>query len=126
MGGRLYYKRSKCAFGLPYVEILGHVVSLKGTHARAAQGGSIGGTTTRELRRFLGTTNYMRQDHYVLANPLPSDVNTPVAEWQNDDMAEAPRELKTAVTEQLLLAHLDYSVPLVLQSDASTLAPGHA
>jgi hypothetical protein len=130
-GARLYCKRSKCAFGLPSVEILGHVVSRKGLRMSERRKEAVLAVpfprTTRELRRFLGMTNYMRQfipDYSVLAKPLSSMVNTPVAEWPKAAMAQAFRELKMAVADQLSLAHLDYSVPLVLQSDASTIGVG--
>ena len=41
-------------------------------------------------------------------------------------MREAFEELKRAVAAQLSLSHLDYSVPLVLQCDASILGIGGA
>jgi hypothetical protein len=62
----------------------------------------------------------------LLAKPLSAQVNTPVAEWPRDVMAGAFEKLKEAVVDQLSLAHLYYSLPIVLQTDASANGVGAA
>jgi hypothetical protein len=130
---RLFCKRSKCVFGLPSVQILGHIVSRDGLKMSEGRKEAVMAVpfprNTRELRRFLGMCNYMRAfipRYSLLARPLSAQVNTPVGEWPRRDMEPAFQELKEAVANQLSLAHLDYSVPLVLQTDASTVGVGAA
>jgi hypothetical protein len=130
---RLCCKRSKCSFGLPSVHILGHVVSRHGLRMDDRRKEAVLAIpfprTTRELRRFLGMCNYMRMfipAYAVLSKPLSAQVNTAVAGWPVKEMHEAFNRVKDAVAEQLSLAHLDYSVPMVLQTDASTLGVGAA
>jgi hypothetical protein len=130
---KLCCKRSKCSFGLSSVTILGHVVSRSGLRMDDRRKGAVLAIpfprTTRELRRFLGMCNYMRMfipNYAVLSKPLSSMVNTPVMEWPRATMEQAFADVKGAVTEQLSLAHLDYTVPLILQTDASTLGVGAA
>lgn len=53
-------------------------------------------------------------------------INNAVAEWPRAEMEAAFDMLKNAVSQQLSLAHLDYSVPIVIQCDASTLGIGGA
>jgi hypothetical protein len=57
----------------------------------------------------------------MLAKPLSQQVNNPVGEWPQREMRLDFERLKDAVSSQLSLAHLDYSVPIVVQCDASTL-----
>jgi hypothetical protein len=78
----------------------------------------------QELRRFLGMTNFMRdyiKGYSMLAKPLSQQVNNPVGEWPQREMRLAFETLKDSVTSQLSLAHLDYSVPIVVQFGASIL-----
>jgi len=128
---KLYCKRAKCAFGLASIEILGHVVSRKGVEMSERRKEAVLAVpfpqTSKALRSFLGMTNYMRSfvpKYAWLAKPLSREVNTPVAEWPREAMREAFAKMKTAVAEQLSLHHLDYSVPVVLQTDASTIGVG--
>lgn len=130
---RLFCKRSKCAFGLPSLQILGHVVSRDGLKMSEGRKEAVMAVpfprNARELRRFLGMCNYMRAfipRYSLLAKPLSAHVNTPVGEWPREEMISAFKQLQEAVVNQLSLAHLDYSVPLVLQTDASTVGVGAA
>jgi hypothetical protein len=129
----LSVKREKCVFGAPELKILGHVVSRDGIRSAVDRIDAVLAIpfprNARELRRFLGMTNYMRDyiPHYsTLAKPLTREINNPVTEWPRVDMEVAFNELKTAVSGQLSLAHLDYSVPIVVQCDASNLGIGGA
>ena len=80
-----------------------------------------------ELRRYLGFCNYMRRfipQYSTLAQPLSSQVNLPPASWPREEMTRAFDVLQQAVVDQLSLAHLDYSLPIFLTTDASTLGVG--
>ena len=130
---RLVCKRSKCQFGLPSVQILGHIVSRDGLKMSEGRKEAVMAVpfpkNTRELRRFLGMCNYMRAfipRYSLLAKPVSAQVNTPVSEWPRREMVTALEQLKDAVVGQLSLAHLDYSLPIVLQTDASTVGVGAA
>ena len=124
-------KRSKCVFGMREVHILGHVVSEEGVWMDKGRIDAVLAVpfprNARELRRFLGMTNYMRAfvpQYSLIAKPLTQEVNNPVGEWPQEAMREAFEVLKHAVASQLALTHLDYSVPIVVQCDASVLGVG--
>ena len=118
-------KRSKCVFGMREIQILGHVVSEDGVRMDAGRIDAVLAVpfprNARELRRFLGMTNYMRAfvpQYSLLAKPLTQEVNNPVGEWSQEVMWEAFEKLKKAVSDQLILSHLDCNVPIVVQCDA--------
>ena len=124
----LFLKREKCAFGVRELYVLGHVVSRDGIRSATERIDAIRAVpfprNARELRRFLGMTNFMRDyimGYSMLAKPLSQQVNNPVGEWPQREMRLAFEALKDAVSSQLSLVHLDYSVPIVVQCDASTL-----
>jgi hypothetical protein len=123
----LFLKREKCAFGVRELYVLGHVVSRDGIRSATERIDAVRAVpfprNARELRRFLGMTNFMRdyiKGYSMLAKPLSQQVNIPVGEWPQREMRLAFETLKDAVSSQLSLAHLDYSVPIVVQCDAST------
>ena len=131
VNANLFLKREKCTFGAREVHVLGHVVSREGVKSDSSRVDAVLAVpfprNARELRRFLGMTNFMREyiPHYsLLAKPLSREVNTPHGEWPRADMETAFEVLKRAVAAQLSLAHLDYSVPVVVQCDASVLGLG--
>jgi hypothetical protein len=124
-------KRSKCFFGVKEIVILGHVVSSEGVWMHRGRIDAVLEVpfprNAKELRRFLGMTNYMRSfvpEYSMLAKPLTREVNNPVGEWPQEEMREAFERLKKAVSDQLVLSHLDYNVPIVVQCDASVLGVG--
>ena len=123
---KLTCKQDKCGFGLSKLPILGHVWTRHGIQMSEERKKAIDAIpfprSMFELRRFLGMTNYQRMfipRYSILAKPLSSQVNTPVSLWDRDKMAESFRVLKNAVQTQAKLTHLDYSLPLVLQTDGS-------
>ena len=129
----LCLKAEKCAFGAREMCVLGHLVSRDGIRMADERRDAITSMpfprNVRELRRFLGMTNYMRDyipRYSLLAKPLTREVNNPPGSWPLVKMGEAFEELKRAVAAQLSLSHLDYGVPLVVQCDASILGIGGA
>jgi hypothetical protein len=127
----LCLKAEKCAFGAREICVLGHHVSRDGIRMGSDRVDAVTSMpfprNARELRRFLGMTNYMRDyipEYSLLAKPLSQEVNNPPGEWPKVEMGEAFEKLKRAVAAQLYLAHLNYEVPLVIQCDASILGVG--
>ena len=128
---QLRCKGEKCEIGLAAVMVLGHIVSADGIRMgddrKAAALAMPFPRSTRELRRFLGYTGYMRRHVFKyseLAKPLSAQQNTPVGAWPRDEMVRAFHILQEAVQSQISLAHLDYALPIVVSADASILGVG--
>ena len=84
-------------------------------------------TNTRELLTVLGTANYMRgfiPRYALLAKPLSSQLNVPPQQWNKAAMSSDFDILQRAIAEQISLSHLNYSVHIVIQFDASKLGVG--
>ena len=125
---KLSCKKEKCGFGLAELPVLGHVwtrAAFKMADSRKAAVDAIPfPRSVFELRRFLGMTNYQRMyipRYAMMSKPLSSQVNVPISLWNRSEMEIAFRAMKKAVQDQAQLTHLDYSLPLVLQTDGSIL-----
>ena len=122
---------SKCVVGVSETHILGHVVNGSGVAMGPERIEEVLNIpmprTTRELRRFLGSANFMSRfipNFSILASPLTAltgGSNTPL---KSKDSISAFEGLKNAISKQISLAHLDYSLPLVVSTDASNLGVG--
>ena len=111
--------------------ILGHYVSADGVRMGEERKEAVLAMpfprSAHELRRYLGCVNYMRRfirDYSSLAHPLSAQVNHPVSSWPKQEMLEAFQSLQNAVAEQLTLAHLDYTKPIFVATDASIIGVG--
>ena len=83
--------------------------------------------SAHELRRYLGCVNYMRRfirDYSSLAHTLSMHVHHPVSDRPREEMLAAFTNLQNAVNEQLRLAHLDYTKPIFVATDASIIGVG--
>ena len=128
----LKLNREKCFFGASSeIEFLGHVVSGEGVRISPSRIEAIQRlskpTTTKELRRFLGTLNYVRDflpNYSPTAKPLydllggPLARNKPLADWSHvhDEAFDATKAL---VNEATLLHFAHPDLPLFLETDAS-------
>jgi transposase InsO family protein len=128
----LKLNRDKCFFGASSeIEFLGHIVSGDGIRISPGRVEAIQRlskpTTTKELRRFLGTLNYVRDflpNFSATAKPLydllggPLARNKPLSNWseEHEDAFEATKAL---VNEATLLHFADPDRPLFLETDAS-------
>ena len=82
----------------------------------------ISAVLAKELRRFLGTTNYMRRfipNYADIVKPLTSLVNSNNKAVNTEAARAAFQKLLVAVDNQLSLRHLRYDLPIVVYTDAS-------
>jgi transposase InsO family protein len=127
----LRLKRSKCRIALPEVDYLGHLVNGDGialSEARRSAVRDIPPPRDRAaLRAFLGLANFFRAfvpRYAETAKPLTSLCSEKVRyEWTERAQA-AFDQLKAAVVGAPMLHHLDYSLPIVLRTDASLAGVG--
>ncbi|XP_042968946.1 uncharacterized protein LOC122301604 [Carya illinoinensis] len=128
---QLYVKKEKCSFALNEVHFLGHKI----------QGGKLSmeegkieaikkwdpPTKVTELRSFLGLVNYYRRfikGYSTRASPL-TDLLKKNRAWEwSSRCQEAFDDLKTAITEEPVMALPDCTKPFEVQSDASDFAIG--
>ncbi|XP_071939043.1 uncharacterized protein [Coffea arabica] len=126
----LYAKMSKCSFGQDKIEYLGHIVIVEGVSADPAKVEAMLSwlvpDNIKALRGFLGMTGYYRRfvkSYGKIAKPLTkllkkdSFVLSGVA-------TSAFEQLKVAMTQAPVLALPNFSMPFMLEIDASQTAMG--
>jgi len=126
----LFAKLSKCKFGCPDIEYLGHIISAQGV---CADPGKIQAMvdwplpkTTKALRGFLGLTGYYRKfikGYGSIAAPLTAMLRHNSFTW-TDLAREAFQALKEAVTHAPVLALPNFSHPFLIECDASGVGIG--
>ncbi|KAJ4757403.1 polyprotein [Rhynchospora pubera] len=126
----LVVKRSKCIFGSPSVDFLGHIISPQGVRADPSKIEAITAwpmpLNQRQVRGFLGLTGYYRHfiRHYAsIAAPLTDILTKEGFKW-SDRATEAFKMLKSAMTSAPVLALPDFSSQFVLETDASGVGIG--
>ncbi|XP_071900942.1 uncharacterized protein [Coffea arabica] len=126
----LHAKMSKCSFGQDKIEYLGHVVTAEGvsadpTKVEAMLSWLVPGNI-KALREFLGLTGYYRRfvkDYGKIAKPLIELLKKDSFIW-NEAATSAFEQLKVAMTQAPVLALPNFSLPFVLETDASQTAMG--
>jgi len=123
---QLFVKRSKCAFGVPSVSYLGHVISEAGVAMDPAKVQAILDWPTprsaRAVRGFLGLAGYYRKfvhNYGTVAAPLTALLKKDGFSW-DDATAAAFTALKAAVTTAPVLAMPDFAKVFVVECDASS------
>ena len=115
--------RDKCAFLLPQVEYLGHVIDGQGLHPTEEKVKAIKDAprpkNVSELRAILGIINYYGKFLPNLSTQLPPLLQKH-ARWSwTEKQDKAFQAAKDALQANSLLVHYDSTKPLVLACDAS-------
>ncbi len=120
----------KCRFLQTSTSFLGFVVSGNGISTNNTKIQALlefpRPTSVKQIREFLGVANYYRrfiQNFAHTAAPLHRLTSTQTFSWP-DDAEKAFQHLKAALTSAPVLAFPNFSLPFILQTDASNVALG--
>ncbi|XP_027166575.1 uncharacterized protein LOC113766598 [Coffea eugenioides] len=126
----LHAKMSKCSFGQDKIDYLGHVVTAKDVSANPAKVEAMLSwpvpDNIKALRGFLGLTGYYRRfvkGYGKIAKPLTELLKKDSFVW-NEAATSAFEQLKVAMTQAPVLALPNFSMPFILETDASQTAMG--
>uniref|UniRef100_A0A5S6Q9K0 RNA-directed DNA polymerase n=1 Tax=Trichuris muris TaxID=70415 RepID=A0A5S6Q9K0_TRIMR len=127
----LKLKMEKCHFFKREVKYLGHVVSRDGIRADSAKTEAVNNwpkpTSPKELRQFLGLASYYRRfvpSFATIAAPLHK-LLTKSSQWSWTSECEASfSSLKAHLTSAPTLPFPDFSLPFILDTDASNTGLG--
>lgn len=122
---KLAVKYKKCAFGQRELEYLGHIISDEGVKVDRQKISAMldwpTPTTITELRGFLGLTGYYRKfvrNYGLIARPLTNLLRKGQFAW-TEEATKSFTELKQVLTSTPTLALPNFSLPFVIQTDAS-------
>ena len=124
-------KKDKCAFLLPQIEYLGHVISQQGLHPSGSKVAAVVNapvsTNVTELRSLLDLVNYYEKflpNFASIFAPLYKLLQKGASWYWGGEQKEALAEVKRLLQSPNLLVHFDGSKPLVLACDASPCGVG--
>ena len=127
----LKLKARKCSLFAKQVKYLGHVISENGIETDPEKIEAIRTwpqpMNKTQVRSFLGLCSYYRKfirNFADIARPLHKITeHTKVFDW-TDECEDSFKTLKTKLTETPILTHPDFSLPFILDTDASHQAVG--
>ncbi|XP_019417272.1 PREDICTED: uncharacterized protein LOC109328313 [Lupinus angustifolius] len=127
---QLYAKLSKCSFGLTEVDYLEHLVSAAGVAMDKSKVQAILDwplpKSIKKLRGFLGITGYYRRfikSYATIAEPLTNLLKKDSFEW-TESTTTAFQSLQHAITQAPVLALPNFTLPFILETDASGIGIG--
>jgi len=122
---QLYAKTSKCFFGVPKVEYLGHIVSHESIKVNPNKIKSIKEwkipTTIKHLRVFLRLKGYYRKfvkNYGRITTPLTSLQKKDAFSW-TPEATKAFEHPKEAMCQAPVLVTLEFTKPFIVECDAS-------
>lgn len=122
---QLFVKFKKCEFGKSEIEYLGHIITALGVKVDQSKIQAMldwpRPATITELRGFLGLTGYYRkfvQNYGLIARNLTNLLKKGRFLWDSN-AEEAFHKLKTAMTTTPTLALPNFTLPFLIQTDAS-------
>jgi transposase InsO family protein len=129
---KLYAKLSKCAFGLPDMPFLGHIISAGGIRMDPAKVDAIMQwhvpRTVVQLQSFLGLANYYRRfvrDYSKIATPLTALATPATKDWPWGEAQDAAfAAIKAAIATAPIIHMPNLQEPFVVTTDASNFAVG--
>ena len=128
---RLRLNSAKCQFGVSEIEYLGYHVSAVGVKLSESKKQGLlvltAPSNQSQLRSFLGLANYFRDfiPQYSSRAALLYRLAAPRSKFVWDEVSQSAfDDLKAAVSNAPMLHHIDYGLPIVLRTDASTQGVG--
>ncbi|KAJ9533619.1 hypothetical protein QJQ45_026629, partial [Haematococcus lacustris] len=128
---QLYANLSKCAFFLPSMDFLGHIISAAGIHPDPAKIRAMVEwpvpRNLNDLRSFLGSANYYRRlihHHAHLILPLTNLLKAETPWSWGPEQQEAFERVKAALASNPVVRPPDFSRPFTVKTDASLYAIG--
>jgi transposase InsO family protein len=126
----LLLKSTKCEFAQRQISFLGHIVSAEGIRTDPAKVVKVEKfprpTNPTEVRAFLGLAGYYRRfikDFARIAGPLYDLTGNVAFDWK-PSAEEAFKKLKAAFGREVLLHYPDFTMPFVVDCDASETGMG--
>ncbi|XP_026434748.1 uncharacterized protein LOC113332418 [Papaver somniferum] len=127
---KLYAKMTKCCFGQSSLEYLGHIITAAGVCADPSKIACMQSwptpSTLKELGGFLGLTYYYRKfvkNYGEISKPLIDLLKKNSFLWTSA-ATTAFENLKTAMSNTLVLALPNFTKPFIVESDASDACIG--
>lgn len=127
---QFFLRESKCVFAQSRIHYLGHIISSEGI---APDPDKIIAmvewhtpTSTTSLRGFLGLTGFYRKfikGYAAIAVPLTHFLHKDQFHW-SPEATTAFQQLKSCMTSAPVLSTPDFSLPFILETDASAIAIG--
>ena len=121
---KLYAKKSKCGFGMEFIEYLGYIISAKGVATDSSKVQAMVEwpvpKTLKALRAFLGLAGYYRRfiaGYGIIAKPLTDLTRKGKFQW-NQDAQAAFEILKEKLSNAHVLALPNFEEPFIVETDA--------